>query len=59
MDEYQQRAFNEGYEACSKGKTLDDNPYEPSGHERDTTFEDELHFQWYSGFNEADIDIAE
>ena len=42
--------YTEGYDAAIAGKTLDDNPHKESGHERDTTFEDEAHFRWYQGW---------
>jgi len=44
-------AYDEGYEAAKAGKSEDDNPYELSGHERDTTYEDEMHFAWYNGWS--------
>lgn len=56
MKEYSERAFNEGYQAYCEGKLIEDNPYKPSGDERDTKFEDELNFQWYSGWCEAQED---
>lgn len=43
-------AYDAGREAAGEGRTEDDNPHQPSGHERDTTFDDELHFNWYQGF---------
>lgn len=32
------------------GEAEEGNPYKLSGHERDTTWEDECHYQWWSGF---------
>lgn len=31
---------------------LDLCPYKPSGHERDTTYADEAHYQWNQGFDD-------
>lgn len=42
--------YDEGFKHSMQGGKESDNPYKPSGHERDTTFEDERHYQWYSGF---------
>ena len=47
-------AYNEGREARRLGLNEDDNPYPPSGHERDTTFMDEMHYHWYCGWNATD-----
>ncbi len=43
-------AYEEGYQAAKQGKALEDNPYEESGHERDTTYSDEMNYWWYCGF---------
>lgn len=48
-------AYLLGWEAAKRGWRLDKNPYTPSGHERDTTFEDELHYQWYRGHEDFEI----
>jgi hypothetical protein len=46
-------AYKLGYQAAKEGKDEEkDNPHELSGHERDTTYSDELHHQWYCGFND-------
>ena len=50
FDEEFAEAYNLGYEASKQNKILDDNPYRPSGHERDTTWSDELNYWWYSGW---------
>lgn len=47
------RAYNEGYMAA-KNKSPENNPYKPSGHERDTTFYDEMNYYWYKGFEDYD-----
>jgi len=52
-DELLKEAYDNGYEAYRKGKSENDNPYKQSGHERDTTFDDERHFQWTVGFWDA------
>jgi len=49
-------AYDKGYLAAKEGKNQNDNPYDESGHERDTTFQDMLHEQWYSGFNDYEGD---
>ena len=43
-----QEAYRQGYQAGREGGGKK-NPYPESGHERETTYEDELHYQWYSG----------
>jgi hypothetical protein len=43
-------AFEAGKRAARDGKTIEDNPYKESGHERETTYADELHYQWFTGF---------
>lgn len=43
--------YDAGFKAAADGKSLDDNPNELSGHERDTTYSDELHYWWYVGFS--------
>lgn len=42
--------FVEGFHAFFKGLKEDDNPYKESGHERDTTYQDYCHQEWYSGY---------
>lgn len=46
-------AYDEGFAAKQQGKSEDDNPYNTSGHERDMTLDDELHYQWFSGYMDA------
>jgi hypothetical protein len=48
---YYRAAWEAGRKARADGKGEDANPYKPSGHERDTTFEDECHYQWWSGYH--------
>jgi hypothetical protein len=43
-------AFEAGKRAAIAGLKLADNPYKESGHERETTPEDELYYQWFTGF---------
>jgi hypothetical protein len=43
-------AFCEGFWSYFSNKKIDENPYEESGLERETTYEDKCHFQWYSGW---------
>jgi hypothetical protein len=43
-------AYELGYKADAAGLKEDDNPYEESGHERDTTVSDECNYQWYRGY---------
>jgi hypothetical protein len=46
--------YLEGYRAYHlSGLGLDGNPNELSHHERDTTYSDEAHFQWDSGWSAA------
>lgn len=42
--------FVNGFRAQLAGLKQADNPHKPSGHERDTSYEDEAHFQWYRGY---------
>lgn len=53
---YYAEAYRAGYLAGKSGDELEDNPYPGSGHERDTTFEDELQYQWQSGFMDGQED---
>jgi hypothetical protein len=43
-------AYNAGYSAASAGSPISGNPHEESGHERDTTRSDELHYWWHCGY---------
>jgi hypothetical protein len=52
FDETYVEAYKKGYEHHSNGGRESDNPHELSGHERDTTYSDELHYWWYKGFND-------
>ncbi len=49
-DDVAKRAYVEGYECASMNGLILYCPYEESGHERDTTTEDELCYQWRKGF---------
>lgn len=51
--EYLVEPYDEGRAAYREGRREDDNPYKPSGHERDTTYEDERHQAWLLGFWDA------
>jgi hypothetical protein len=42
--------YLKGFIACFNSKVEDDNPYPDSGHERDTTFQDEQQYNWYCGY---------
>jgi hypothetical protein len=42
-------AYIEGYNDASIGQDFQDEKYPGSGHERDTTFQDELAFAYYCG----------
>lgn len=50
---YMAEAFKEnydlGYNAAKDGKKYK-NPHKPSGHERDTTYDDEMNFWYYCGY---------
>ena len=50
--EYFDKIYNEGYHAAENGKKLKNNPHKSSGHERDTTFDDEKHYWWDEGFDD-------
>ena len=50
-------AYHNGYNAAKDGLSLKNNPYKPSGHERETTYNDELHYWWYSGFIDCEQNI--
>lgn len=49
FDESYAKAYEYGFDAAAEGKTLKDNPYKHSTHERQTTYDDELSYWWYSG----------
>lgn len=51
-DKYLQEAYDEGYQAAKDGLDETENPWELSGHERDTTYQDEMHYAWYSGWED-------
>lgn len=51
--------YDEGWNACFNGADENDNPYTPSGHERETTWIDECHFAWYCGWGDAWSEINE
>ncbi len=52
--------YNLGYNAGLEGKSeVHDNPYPESGHERDTTFQDEQNYFWYQGHLHATYDIID
>lgn len=51
LDEEYPLAYIAGYQAALDGLSLEMNPHKESGHERETTFTDELHFWWYSGWS--------
>ena len=53
-DPHYAEVYAQGYTAAHTGKDEQDNPYALSGHERDTTHEDELHQWWWSGWNDRD-----
>lgn len=42
-------AYDRGYESRKKDEPYK-NPYKASGHERDSTFSDELHYYYYTGY---------
>lgn len=42
-------AYDAGYKAAQAGESYK-NPYKESGHERDSTFDDELHYYYYTGY---------
>lgn len=52
------RAYRLGYEAAQRGEVDAANPHEPSGHERETTFQDELHYHWWLGHKDAGGPVA-
>lgn len=55
FDESYREAYDEGYEAAKKEtfESLDAVcPYQESGHERDTTYQDELHYWWFAGYED-------
>ena len=49
---YHNEAYMEGWLAAMRGFTDGSNPYELSGHERDTSFMNELHYQWMRGYDD-------
>jgi hypothetical protein len=53
-DEDERRAYEQGVQAALSGGSEGDNPYPASGHERETTRDDELRYRWWSGFTDAE-----
>ncbi len=51
------KAYDLGRQAAKDGKTDDDNPYEPSGHDRDTTFADYCVYYWDRGFDDGNREL--
>lgn len=47
-------AYYAGFVCGYNGGKDSENPYKPSGHERDTTYEDQLHFRWYVGQSDGE-----
>lgn len=43
-------AYDAGYAAARAGLPESANPHKPSGHERDLSWDDEMHYWWYSGW---------
>jgi hypothetical protein len=56
LEEQYEAEYQVGREACLSGMSEDDNPHEPSGHPRDSTHADELHFHWWRGYCNAQED---
>jgi hypothetical protein len=46
------KVYDAGYNAAKSGLSPTENPYKPSGHERDTTLDDELHMEWETGYED-------
>jgi hypothetical protein len=41
------RAYESGRKARERGEPETANPYPESGHPRDTTYDDEMHYEWW------------
>ena len=50
--------YLEGYKQ-GRAELKYNNPYKPSGHERDTTCEDEWHYRFWRGYEDARETIIE
>jgi hypothetical protein len=51
-DEYVEKAYKQGREARKRGEPDTANPYEPSGHPRDTSLSDEQNAAWDEGYED-------
>jgi len=49
FDDSYKSYYDLGYDEAKNEQEYED-PYEPSGHERDTTYTDELNFWYYCGY---------
>ena len=59
MNAYEMEAHTIGFEdAKHKIEYRADILYPPSGHERDTSFTDELNYQYYVGYHDYEGDIG-
>jgi len=52
-DDDLKRAYHVGFGEGFRGEPYDDTKYPGSGHERDTTFDDELAQEYYSGHSDG------
>lgn len=50
FDASYKEAYDEGYEAAKSLEEESSCPYRESGHERDTTYQDELRYWWLNGY---------
>jgi len=57
FDSIYAESYNAGYRAFKEGKKEDENPWPPSGHERDTNLNDELGYWWFCGFHNAEEEV--
>lgn len=49
FDKEYKEMYDKGYNDAKEGKEYTE-PHKPSNHERDTTYEDELNYWYYSGY---------
>jgi hypothetical protein len=52
---YVDKAYREGQRAYKRGLPESANPYQPSGHPRDTTLDDAMHAAWWQGYEDETL----
>jgi len=53
-EEFHKDDYNRGFVSAYLGGKQEYNPFKPSGYERETTYDDESNYWWYSGWKDFD-----